>query len=245
MLIPYYQPQYRTSDRTLCGAEALTRIDLGNGRHMAPAGFFEEISYTRRASVAALSVIRKVFGDVSGWHARGFKTDISINLDASVLENGEIVPALLKLTEDFNVPPESIVLELTETALPKDMSRLLETLTRLGMAGFGLSLDDYGTGGSNFEILRLCPFTELKIDLSIVQAMEHDPLSLQFVETTAGFAKNLGLRLVAEGVETEAQLDAVQAHGVDVVQGFLFGRAVPKGTFEEILAETAQFRAAG
>lgn len=245
MLVPFYQPQYRALDRSLSGAESLTRIDLGNGRFMAPMGFFEDISHSRRASVAALSVIKKVFADISRWQARGLAADIAINLDASVLEDSEVVSALLTLTEDFNISPEILVLELTETALPKDMSRLLETLARLGMSGFGLSLDDYGTGGSNFEMLRLCPFTELKIDLSIIQAMDHDPLSRQFVETTVSFARSLDIRLVAEGIETEAQFEAVRAQGIDIVQGFLFSKALPQDEFARLLDESSTTRAAG
>ena len=245
MLVPFYQPQYRTRDRSLSGAESLSRIDLGNGRFMAPMGFFEDISHSRRASVVALSVIKTVFTDICRWKARGLTPDISINLDASVLEDGEVVSALLTLTEDFGISPESLVLELTETALPKDMSRLLETLARLGMAGFGLSLDDYGTGGSNFEMLRLCPFTELKIDMSIIQAMEHDPLSRQFVETTVKFAKSLDLRLVAEGIETEEQFEAVRAQGIDTVQGYLFSKALPQDEFAGLMASSSTTRAVG
>lgn len=244
MLVPFYQPQYRTKDRGLSGAESLTRIDLGNGRFMAPMGFFEDISHSRRASVVALSVIKTVFTDVCRWRAQGLTPDIAINLDASVLEDGEVVTALLTLTEDFDISPDSLVLELTETALPKDMSRLLETLARLGMAGFGLSLDDYGTGGSNFEMLRLCPFTELKIDMSIIQAMEHDPLSRQFVETTVQFARSLDLRLVAEGIETESQFEAVRAMGIDTVQGYLFSKALPPEEFARLLGESLTTRAA-
>ncbi len=245
MLVPFYQPQYRTLDRSLSGAESLTRIDLGSGRFMAPMGFFQDISHSRRASVAALAVIKKVFTDISRWQARGLTPDIAINLDASVLEDGEVVSALLTLTKDFGISPESLVLELTETALPKDMSRLLETLARLGMAGFGLSLDDYGTGGSNFEMLRLCPFTELKIDMSIIQAMEHDPLSKQFVATTVNFAQSLNLRLVAEGIETEAQFEAVREQGIDIVQGYLFNKALPQDKFAGLLDESLNLRAAG
>lgn len=243
MLVPFYQPQYRTFDRGISGAESLTRIDLGDGRFMAPAGFFEDISHSRRASVAALTVIKRVFTDIRSWRADGIAADIAINLDASVLEDGELVAALISLTEDFEIAPESLVLELTETALPKDMSRLLETLARLGMAGFGLSLDDYGTGGSNFEMLRLCPFTELKIDMSIIQSMEHDPLSRQFVETTVNFAQSLDIRLVAEGIETEAQFEIVKAQGVGIVQGYLFSKALSRDAFASLLHGRADVRA--
>jgi EAL domain-containing protein (putative c-di-GMP-specific phosphodiesterase class I) len=240
MLVPFYQPQYNACDKSLSGAEALARIDLGDERFMTPSGFFQKIGLSRGGTVIAKHVVRAVYADMCEWKSRGLSSNVSINLDASVLERPEFVPSFLDITEEISISPESVVLELTETALAKDTSRLLEALTRLVMAGFGLALDDYGTGGSNFELLKMCPFSELKIDLSIVQAITRDPLSMGFVEKTAEFARSLDLRLVAEGVETEEQFTAVRDLGVDVVQGFLFSKAMSSAGYADLLAQQNQ-----
>ncbi len=244
MLVPFYQPQFHISDKTLSGAEALTRIKLSDGQFAPPHGYFERISHTDRARTAAITTVRKVFADISEWQFDGFDCDFAVNMDASVVEEPGVVEEICDLAEEFAIATSTVAIELTETALPKQMNRLLESLTRLRLAGFRLSIDDYGTGGANFDMLRLCPFTELKIDMSIVQSMEFDPISRHFFDTTVELANNIGLKTVAEGIETEDQLRMVEDRGVDIGQGYLFGRAEPKSVFSGMLAKYESVRAA-
>lgn len=237
-IIPYYQPQYRAKDRSLRGAEALSRIIAEDKLAVAPGEFFEKISHTPQAYHVAISTVRKVFADLCAWQFSNLDCNVAINLDASILEQ-DIAPALDALSKEFGISPTNVIIELTETALPKDSSRLIETVARLRMMGYGIALDDFGTGMSNFDLLRRLPITELKIDLSIIQAMEHDSISVEFFKTAVKAANSLGLTVVAEGIETETQFRAVRDQGVDVVQGFLFDKALPPAQFEERLWETS------
>ncbi len=236
-IIPYYQPQYRVRDLSLRGAEALSRIIAEDEIAVAPGEFFEKISHTPRAYQVAISTARKVFADLNAWHSLNLDCDVAINLDASILEQ-DIATAFDALSKEFGIAPTNVIIELTETALPKDSSRLIETVARLRMMGYGIALDDFGTGMSNFDLLRRLPITELKIDMSIIQAMEHDSISVEFFKTAVKAASSLGLTIVAEGIETEAQFLSVRDQGVDVVQGFLFDKALPRVQFEKRLYET-------
>ena len=132
MLVPFYQPQFYISDMSLAGAEALTRIKLSNGHFVPPNGYFERISHTEHARYAADTSVRKVFADISEWQFLGLDCDVSINLDASVIEKSGVAESICSLAEEFNVAPSAVSIELTETALPKEMHRLLESLTGYG-----------------------------------------------------------------------------------------------------------------
>lgn len=236
MITPYYQPQYFASDGRLRGAEVLARIITPDGSVIAPNRFFDHISHTPQAYEVAISTARRVFADLSTWQFARHHCQVAINLDASVLEK-DIALELKALCDEFGVAPASVSVELTETALPSDITKLTETICRLRMFGFGLSLDDFGTGTSNFDLLQTLPFTELKIDMSIIQSMVDDPVALDFFKMIVRAADSLSLNSVAEGVETEDQFAIVRDHDVDVVQGYLFAKALPATEFEEQLWE--------
>ena len=173
-----------------------------------------------------------VLDDVARWSKIGLPPRVAINFDAHVIEAPGVVHTLMEELQRRAIPSSAICVELTETTLPRNMAGLIEALTRLRMAGFHLSIDDYGTGGANFEILRLCPFSELKMDRSIVQAAVTEELAKGFLNTAVRLARNLDLTVVAEGVETDEELELVKAAGVDSVQGFLFSHPYP---FEDIV----------
>ncbi|MDP3896164.1 MAG: EAL domain-containing protein, partial [Mesorhizobium sp.] len=181
-----------------------------------------------------LEIARKVLDDVRAWKGHGFQPRTSINLDARVAEEPSVGPTLIELVRERKLEPAQICLELTETAFPEDMTRLIEVMTRLRMAGFNLSLDDYGTGVSNFELLRLCPFTELKIDGSVMRSAPTEPIARRFIQSAVAMAHDLDMTVVGEGIETEAQLSTARQLGVTTIQGFLFSRPV---SFEGMLRE--------
>ena len=164
---------------------------------------------------------------------------ISVNVPATVAEEEGFPSGFAALVRAKGISPSQITIELTESALPSDPSRLVEVLTRLRMAGFGLALDDFGTGMANFDMLRMLPFNELKIDRSLAQAAEIDPLSCGVIETCATITRELGMTLVAEGVETEAQELTLKRLGVSVFQGFLFGKGMPASAFSALLTGRA------
>ena len=168
-LVPAYQPKIRLADRRIYGAEALMRVLLDDGRIAAPLDYLSSLTDMSELGEVTLSFLAMILMDMRSWAAPRLRP-ISVNVPAQLLEEGRYMERFAEAVRAAKVIPAQITIEMTEAALPKDMSKLVEVMTRLRMAGFGLAIDDYGTGMANYDILRLCPFTELKIDRSVVQA---------------------------------------------------------------------------
>jgi EAL domain-containing protein (putative c-di-GMP-specific phosphodiesterase class I) len=139
-----------------------------------------------------------------------------------------------KITE-YGLPPSAFCFEVTETFLSTDPALVLDVLTRIRLKGFQLSLDDFGTGHSSLTRLRRMPFGELKIDKSFVDGAEFDQECRVIVRNTVALARGLELKVVAEGVETEAQLDFLWETGCNIMQGFHFSKPMPNEQFVEWL----------
>lgn len=234
-LTPYYQPQYDLATLKVAGFESLIRLTARDGRIHGPAELFSSISGLEDLTTVSLEIAAKVLRDFQMWPVVRARADVSINFDASVLEQPQVIANLQQAVVDLSLDPHTICLEVTERSLPKDPSRLVEALTRLRMSGFKLSLDDYGMGASSFELLRLCPFSEIKVDRSIIEACPSDHVTRKFLHAVAGLARDLELVSVAEGVENQKELSEVRAAGMDRVQGFLFSRPVPSEAVSELV----------
>ena len=227
-LIPYYQPQFDIETGAVVGFEALIRMQLSNGPLVGPSALFAHLRNNEERISAAMAIAELVLRDLAFANR---KIDnfpgISLNFDARVLEDEEAMAQFVGLVESHAVPKNNVTIEVIEKSLPHSDVRLLEALTRLHMAGFNISLDDYGIGGSNHDLLRRCPFNELKLDHTLIQSGLDDPVSEKFIATAVETAAALKLRLVAEGIEDVKHLAFVQQHGIRFVQGFLFERPMP------------------
>ncbi|MGL4489853.1 MAG: EAL domain-containing response regulator [Rhizobiaceae bacterium] len=234
---PVYQPKISGATGEIAGAESLMRLETSDGELISPFSFIEK--HTREGTLIeqTLLFLDQILVDMISWKSRGFYPVISVNAPAPIVEDPEFLISFAKKVRAKGISPSQLTIELTESALPDDAGQLVEKLTRLRMSGFGLALDDFGTGMANFDMLRMCPFSELKIDRSLAQACVHDPLSCGIVETCATICRELGMTLVAEGIETEAQELALQRLGVEVFQGFLFGKGIIAAEFSSQLAE--------
>lgn len=226
-LVPYYQAQHDAWNGSIRGAEALIRARDQQGTIHGPGKLFSLVHGHGELVRMTLDIARKVMDDALCWRTAGVRVCAAINVDARVAEEPEVGATIARLAHERSLDPTSLCLELTETALPVDMTRLIEALTRLRMVGFQLSLDDYGTGGSNFELLRLCPFTEIKIDGSVIRAAASEPIAHKFLDSAVAMASDLGLNVIGEGIETAAQLDLARQSGIAVIQGYLFSRPTP------------------
>ncbi|EAS49533.1 putative two-component response regulator [Aurantimonas manganoxydans SI85-9A1] len=226
-LLPYYQPQVDLVSLEVTGLEALIRLDTVGGEILGPQAVFHPGLREADLPPLTIEIATRVMDDIAAWRAKGVTRRVSINLDARIIEVPHVMPALFGLAAERDLAPSGITFELTETALPSSMTDMIEILTRARMAGFGVSIDDYGTGSANFALLRLCPFSELKVDRSIVQACVHDRISRRFLENTAITAKDLGMAVVAEGVETSEELAIVREAGIHIVQGYLYSKPLP------------------
>ncbi|WJH38351.1 EAL domain-containing protein (plasmid) [Aliirhizobium terrae] len=220
----------------MAGFESLIRLTARDGRVHGPAQLFTSIKSLEDLTAVSLEISGKVMRNFQNWPTSQLSPDVSINFDASVVEQPQVVAQLQEAVVDLGLDPRNLCFEVTEKSLPKDPSRLVEALTRLRMAGFKLSLDDYGMGASSFELLRLCPFSEIKVDRSIIEAAPRDQVTRKFLHAVAGLARDLELISVAEGVETLEELSEVRRAGIDRVQGFLFSRPVPADAVAALLA---------
>jgi EAL domain-containing protein (putative c-di-GMP-specific phosphodiesterase class I) len=162
---------------------------------------------------------------------------VAVNLSPKQLLQPGLDGLLLHACRRYNVPPSMLELELTESALVHNMDIVTPMLHRLRGHGFSLALDDFGTGYSSLSYLRHLPFDKVKIDRSFVMDIERDPAANRLLESIVQLCKVLGMRTVAEGVETAQQLATLQAMGVDEYQGYHFARPMPVDEWLGLLRE--------
>jgi EAL domain-containing protein (putative c-di-GMP-specific phosphodiesterase class I) len=165
------------------------------------------------------------------WRHAGQDWSVSVNLSLPYLEYVGAADRIAGLAERYGVEPASVVLEVTETLAATKLGTVLANVARLRMKGFGVAIDDYGTGFSSMQQLTQLPFTELKVDRSFVQGAAHDQQREAIVASSVELAKRLRLTSVAEGVETQSDLSVLSTLGCDLVQGFLFARPMPASEF--------------
>ena len=159
---------------------------------------------------------------------------MAVNLSAQQLESYDLIHQVQKLLQRNRMPPECLELEITESMLMEDVDRNVERLGALREMGVKLAIDDFGTGYSSLNYLRMLPIDALKLDRSFVQGVETDSGNAAICLSIIALAHNLGLEVVAEGVETEPQHEFLLQHGCDRLQGFLLGRPVPASEVLEL-----------
>ena len=161
------------------------------------------------------------------WQSQHRPLTVAVNLSASSLLDNELPEHVAGLLRDRNLDPSLLQLEITEELLMDDRVRARDILTRLRDFGVQISIDDFGTGYSSLAYLRELPIDELKLDRSFVFPMADDARAAALVHSTIGLAHSLGLRMVAEGVETSVALTELTRHGCDQAQGYFLSRPVP------------------
>lgn len=226
-----YQAQVLTADGTVGGCEALLR--WRRGTEVVPPGVFIPIAEMSSLIVPITEwVLRQACRDLRRWDEHGVHVHaLSVNISAKHFLSEKMVPSLLEILEEEQVSPERVCLEITEGALA-DPAHCERKLTALKQAGFSLSIDDFGTGFSSLSYLKRFRLDELKIDRSFVKGIDGDSGDRAIVAATLSMAHSLGMRVVAEGVEVQSQADYLKAHGCELMQGYLFTKAVDTGQFE-------------
>ena len=167
----------------------------------------------------------------AGWHS--FR--IAVNLSARQFSQVGLSSIISNILTDSGLAPNHLELELTETAAMQHVESTLQTLMTLKQTGVSLSIDDFGTGYSSLSYLKQFPINRLKIDRSFIADIANDPNDAAIVVATISLANCMGLKVVAEGVETEEQLSFLKMHGCHEAQGFLLGRPVPAAQFSDYL----------
>lgn len=226
-IIPFYQPKFDLKSRSIAGVEVLARAIDPHGKPESPAPSLDAAERHGLMPELTMVMIEHVIADITRWQRAGLDMGVSINISPVMLGDLDLPDRLNTRFLAGGIDPKSVTLELTEDHLLDYGAQVLEVLSRLRIYGFRLSIDDFGTGATSIEQLRLYPFNELKIDQSFVRAARDDAFAMTTVETSTRLAAMLGMSVVAEGVETEAQLKLVSMAGAHIAQGFLISRPMP------------------
>ena len=221
---PFYQPKIEMATRKVAGAESLARWHHPQHGLVAPYAFIPALESQGMIDALTDTMVRKTVAFRNTWAASGIGGTVSINLSIKSLADVQTADRLIGYVRAHQVEPRDVVMEVTESALTTDVGHTLENLARLRMKGFGLSIDDYGTGYSSMQQLIRIAFTELKIDQSFVANAARQESARVILEASLGMARKLNISAVAEGVETQADWDMLQQLGCHTVQGYLIAR---------------------
>ena len=238
----WLQPKVNAETLEPVGVEALARWRQKDGSYVPPDLFI--VVAERSGIIGELSgvLLAQALQQGARLHAAGFLLTVSINLSALWLDDLNLPDLMLRSVLAVKLTPADIILEVTETGVTKDLAIALDVLTRLRLKGFGLSIDDFGIGYSSFEQLGRIPFTEMKLDRSFVNRGTQDSAARAILESSMAMAQKLKLTTVAEGVETEGELELMRDLGCDNVQGYLIAKPMPA---DELIAWLQRHRVEG
>ncbi len=225
-LVLHYQPKIDVATGKTAGFEALVRWQHPEFGLVPPFRFIRLAEQFGLMGELTSSVLVMAMKQLASWNQQGLVTRIAVNISAENLTDLEFPQKLLHLLQQYNIEPSQLMLEITETAVMNEVVLSLDILIRLRMNGIGLSIDDFGTGYSSLAQLHRIPFSELKIDRRFVHAMGTEAESLAIVETCVFLGHRLGMKVVAEGVETASILRKLQDINCDQAQGFYWSKAL-------------------
>lgn len=229
----FYQPQVDGHTGDIIGAEALIRWNSHERGMVAPFHFIPVLEETGMIIDVGDWVLRTACEQQQEWAQQGKKLiDISVNLSAIQFSQDNFVERVKIIIQETQANPKKIVLEITESLLLDNDSGIIEKLEQFRDMGFCISIDDFGTGYSSLSYLRKLPINELKIDRSFVKDISTELDDGTIAKTIIALAKSLKLKVIAEGVEVESQLEFLLSQGCSRIQGFYFGKPVPA---EELL----------
>jgi diguanylate cyclase (GGDEF)-like protein len=223
----HYQPKLNLGSRKASHVEALVRWNHPQHGQIPPDDFIPLAEHSGIIRMLSDWVVHEVIRQCAAWSEQGLEIGIALNLSAMDLSCGELPDVLTAYLTKYQVDPARIILEVTETAVMRDAVYALEVLNRLRACGVQLAIDDFGTGYSSLSHLKRLPVNELKIDKSFVLTMADDNDDAVIVRSTIELAHNMGLKVVAEGVEDERTLDMLRSYHCDVAQGYLISRPLP------------------
>lgn len=225
--VPYFQPKVEMSTGRVVGVEALVRWNSPTRGLLAPGAFLDAIETLGLMDAMTWVVLAQASAVTNHWQKQGLLLFVSVNLSLTSLERVDLADRILDVVTKQGLDAASVILEVTESAVMNSIGPSLENLTRLRLHGFGLSIDDYGTGYSSLQQLARVPFTELKIDQSFVNEMVDRETMRIVVESSLDIARRLEMKVTAEGVETVEQWDLLRDMGCDIAQGYLIAKPMP------------------
>jgi diguanylate cyclase (GGDEF)-like protein len=226
-LLVHYQPKVSLLTGAVSGVEALVRWQHPDRGLLLPEDFLDLVEEAGLMHELTRVVLAQALDQALVWQTQGHALTIAVNISASSLVNVDLPEQIVQMAADRGLPAAVLMLEITEDFLMGDRERARAVLTRLREAGIQIAVDDFGTGYSSLSYLRELPIDELKLDRSFVLPMSEDARAASLVASTIDLAHSLGLRMVAEGVETGAAYDELARYGCDHAQGFFMSKPVP------------------
>jgi diguanylate cyclase (GGDEF)-like protein len=239
-LLLFYQPKVDLSTHTVKYVEALVRWNHPARGYVSPDEFIPFAEQTGYIKAISHWVADKAIGQCAAWRKAGIELAVSVNVSARELIQSSLPDTFAALLKKHDVPAEMLWIEITESAIMDDPNHAIETLDRLHALGIRLAIDDFGTGYSSLTYLKRMPVDELKIDKSFVMGMTESRDDETIVRSTIDLAHNMGLKVVAEGVETEATMQRLADLRCDLAQGFHLSRPLPPDRLEAWLSEWSQ-----
>lgn len=232
-----FQPRLDISTGEIFSAEALLRWDHPVLGPISPVEFIPVVEASSLAREMTDWVLNEAFSNLAGWRDCGLPFKLSLNLSALNLEEHDFFERLMAKLEAFDVRPDQIELELTETVMMKETDGAFGLLNQLKAVGVKLAIDDFGTGYSSLAYLQKLPADVVKIDRSFVSDMDNGNRERVLVKSMIDLSHSLGYRVVAEGVETKEAADLLEAMGCDEIQGYWLSRPVRSGALFDWLVE--------
>ena len=234
----YYQPLVNTQTGEITGAEALIRWIEPNGEIVSPQTFIPLAEQAGFIDQIDRHTINSVFEQVALWVQQNTKFGaISINISAQMFtQSQELITLLQAKLSQFQINPQYIKIEITESMLLNDIEMAISTMDQIKKLGFQLALDDFGTGFSSLNYLKRFPIDVLKIDRSFIMGMHESEVDQSIVKSIVSLAHTLKLTVVGEGVELAEHLDELQKMHCEEYQGYLYSKPIPSQEFEQLLA---------
>ena len=226
-MILHYQPKVTTHSGVIRGVEALVRWQHPQHGLVTPKGFLPVIENHQAIHTLTNWVLETALKQLRDWHSRGLTISVAVNLSAKSLSVPDLAEHIGDLSSRIGIEPKYLLLEITESAAASDLPVNLGTLVQLRLKGFGLAIDDFGTGFSSMQQLSRVPFTELKVDGSLVHRASQKPSLHTMLQSTIELGKKLRLTTVAEGVEEADDWQLIRLLGCDVGQGFFVAKPMP------------------
>jgi diguanylate cyclase (GGDEF)-like protein/PAS domain S-box-containing protein len=231
----HYQPQVSLVDGRIMGAEALLRWRDPEMGEISPSRFIPVAEESGFIVPIGDWVLSQAVRQIALWHSKGLHIPVAVNVSAVQFQQAHFVDRVASVVAVSGVPPALLELELTESILVHDADEALQRLHALARLGVRLSIDDFGTGYSSLAYLKRFPIDKLKIDRSFITGLPQDESDAGIVRAILQMARALGMKVIAEGVETEAQRQFLQLAGCDEFQGYLFAPALDALSFEQRL----------
>ena len=234
---PVFQPKVDLTTNKIIGVEALARWYRGENRIISPGTFIPLAEELGLIDEIGFQILKQSCKCAADWRAAGMEIAVAVNVSPRQFDRPDFIDRVVEALRASRLPPHLLELEITETMAVSNPDRVIGVMEPLRAMGIRLAIDDFGTGHANLSMLAKLPFDIFKIDRQFVMHLEEDPQAHAIVEMILAMARTLGLKTVAEGIETEGQAAFLRKRGCSMGQGFLFSRGVSDAEVRRLLAD--------